>query len=271
MYRIFGFYLLLLLMACGSTKEDKAKVYFSVQNLAIDSVGFRLLHYMDGKELFDTLVSTKDQLILPALHEDMYLAVLYWPRTYIPHALIKNKLFNLEEGDDYTLTKAFYLAPKEKLNYTFYLDSPYPIADIEIQHIKAIKVDTVGCESCRVAELFWDRYNAFFSRKDTLIRTEDLNFYAAVENKHPDALARFKTIDSIRKTVWIDSVFNRQFAGLVNAYATNKATSFFVFYQLYTERDFPKYKTLFHSLSGDAKNAKYYVFSDKEYRKQAKR
>ena len=260
------FFLLFLVNACVDRKAPLQSTTLAVENLDIDSIGVRVLHYMDGKELLDTIIASKDSLVLPNLQEDMYLLAIYWPRTFVPHQIYRDKSFDKEQGDNYVLSKAFYVDPALSNRYVFAMDSLLTAEDIELNTIVKVNVNTDDCASCATAEKFWDNYNVFFARKDTLVDQLNLAYYRSVDQDNMlSSRDNFLRADSLKNKVFTDSLYKLDFDKLVKVYAEDKVAAFFVFYQLYQERDFNKYRNSFKMLSGNAKASRYFKMVEKQY------
>lgn len=255
-----------LLFSCIKKRESTKSTAIVIKNIAIDSVGVRLIHYMDGKELVDTLIAVKDTLVLDQLKDDMYLVAISWPRTLIPHQIYRDKSFNKDIDEYYVLSKAFYVDPLVSSKYEFYMDSIYTGEEIELNSIAKVNVNTSSCETCAIAEKYWNNYNIFFDRKDMLVDALNLAYYKSVDGNNDASRNRFLKVDSVKKTVFTDSLYKRDFDQLVHLYPESKASTFFVFYQLYVERNFEKYKNSVNLLQGKAKESRYYKMIQNQYK-----
>ncbi|MBE8714322.1 hypothetical protein [Sphingobacterium hungaricum] len=256
----------LFCLSCVDKKESVQPISLSIKNIYMDSVGIRVIHYMDGKELFDTIIASKDTFMMGNLKEDMYLLAIYWPRTFVPHQIYKDRSFNKEVGEYYNLTKAFYVEPKSSLVYEFYTDSLYTGEEIELNNITKVNVNVSQCQTCAVADEFWDNYTKFFDRKEVLVDELNLSFYRSIENKNKElSRTNFIKADSVKKSLLTDSLYKIDFDNLVQLHPESKASTFFVFYQLYLERDFEKYRNSFDILKGQALESKYYQMIKKQY------
>lgn len=263
---IFLFFFPFFLLSCSDKPVSAPATHIFVENLDIDSIGVRVIHYMDGKELLDTIIAGKDSLTLPELKEDMYLLAIYWPRTFVPHQIYRDKSFDKEQGDNYMLSKAFYVDPAADSRYVFAMDSMLSAEEIELNTIAKINVRTDACKACAIADKFWDNYNVFFARKDTLVDQLNLAYYRSVEQDNASTSRdNYLRVDSLKKKVFTDELYKHDFESLVKLNPESKASTFFVFYQLYQERDFEKYKSAFKLLTGKAKESKYYHMLQKQY------
>lgn len=254
-------------MGCVAKPDSRAAVSFSVENLDVDSIGVRVLHYMDGKELLDTLIAIKDSLVLPNLKEDMYLMAIYWPRTFVPHQIYNDKSFDKNQGDNYVLAKAFYVDPKAARHYVFFMDSLITPDNIELSTMTKLHVRSANCEACVIADQYWENYNLFFARKEILVDDLNIAYYRSVnQNNTKESRKNYLRVDSLKKSLLTDDLYKKRLDSLVKVNASSKASTFFVFYQLFQERDFKKYKPTFQLLTGNAKSSRYYQMLLRQYK-----
>ncbi len=229
----------------------------------------RLLHFIDGKELLDTPVAVGEDIIIPSLYEDMYIVSFSWDRTFIPHQIFKNKMFDKNIGDQYSLTKAFYVLPSQSNTFRFKIPSKQAMEpeEIELMELKSLELDSVICPYCTLTNQYWALYNGFFDRKDSLIKKLNLTYYEAVKNEDPSIRTQFLKVDSVKSKLWTDEIFHQNFQLFVANHSKHPISTFFVFYQLYTAGDFEQYLPAYQSLTGDATKSKYYKMIQNQYKK----
>lgn len=261
---LFFIAILPFFLACNQPAGHK-NIQVQFDNIAADSIGFRLIHYMDGAELLDTLMPVGKPIEIKDLNEDMYLAVFYWPRTYIPHSVMRSKFFNREEGDNYQLTKPFYVDAENLIDYQFGFTEKLNPEDIELNQIRDFNLKTDNCEECALSEVYWQNYNAFFQRKDSLSKKFNTDYYNAIQQNDKNLRQKFLKADSIKQKVWIDQVYLKDLNQLIKDNADKKVSTFFLFYQLYLFRDFPKFRSSYESLKGDALKSRYYPMLKKQF------
>lgn len=265
MLRLLIFIVILPLFLACKQQAGTRSIQVQFDNIAADSIGFRMIQYMDGTELLDTLMPVGKPIEIKDLKEDMYLAVFYWPRTYIPHSVMRNKFFNREEGDDYQLTKPFYVDTENLQAYQFGFTEKLNPEDIELNMIRELNLKTDKCEECALSEVYWENYNAFFRRKDSLARKFNSEYYNAIQQNDKNLRQKYLKADSIKQRVWIDQVYLQDLNQLIKDNADKKVSTFFLFYQLYLFRDFPKFRHSFESLKGDALKSRYYPMLKKQF------
>lgn len=240
----------------------------TIENFESDSLRLRILHFIEGRQLIDTIIKTGESLKIPGLPEDMYMLVLYWDRTFIPHALFKNRTFNPSEGDNYQITKAFYVKPSESKTFSFRLDSDLPQTkeSVEQLQLKDLLINTNSCKTCEIAESYWNIYNSFFERKEENVKALNQKFYDAIHNNDSTFRQKYILADSVKQNHWTDSLFFKEFNNLYSQYPDNYASAFFLFYQLYTFREFDKYKPLLPKLKNPATQSSYYRMVKNQYK-----
>ncbi|MDF2514901.1 MAG: hypothetical protein K0R59_197 [Sphingobacterium sp.] len=163
-------------------KDSKSgHVTIQVLHIQSDSLGYRLLHFMTGRELVDTVLPTGRPLQIDQLKEDMYLLVLSWPRTLIPHRVFHSREFDPHAEDRFTLTKAIYINPGQSDRYVVGLDTAMSTEAIEINAGTRLALDAGACSSCNLDEQYWNNYTDFFARKEQLVDSSNTAFYRAVE------------------------------------------------------------------------------------------
>jgi len=245
--------------------QSAAAVTIQVDNIKNDSIGYRILHFIEGKELLDTILPVEQSLIVNNLKEDMYLLVLSWPRTLIPHRIFNSKAFDPAEGDLYYLTKAIYINPNESVAYKVSLDSPLSVEDIEMNEIKELKIHSGDCKSCKLAETYWNNYDRFFERKNDLMTKLNKSYYQAVNEGDTSLRNKFLASAKLKNSFNTDEQFKLKLDSLIKANPDAPVSTFFLFYQLYADRNFEKYRTAFELLEGNAKASKYYHSIEKRY------
>lgn len=257
---------LLFLLSCHQKKYDTIDI--QIENFESDSLGLRILHFIEGRQIMDTTIKTGEILKIPELPEDMYMLVLYWNRTYIPHAIFRDRSFNPSEGDNYQITKAFYVKPSESKVYRFRLDadSSQTKESIELLQLKDLMLNTSMCKTCQISESYWNLYNSFFHRKEKNVIELNHKFYDAIHNNDSTFRQKYILADSVKQHQWTDALFFKEFNNLYDRYPDNYASAFFLFYQLYTFREFEKYKPLALKLKDPATQSPYYRMVKNQYK-----
>ncbi|MDF2514895.1 MAG: hypothetical protein K0R59_191 [Sphingobacterium sp.] len=237
-------------------KSDHVTV--QVQNIISDSIGYRLIHFIEGGEVIDTILPIGRPLEVGQLKEDMYLLVLSWPRNLIPHRVFHSRDFDPKVEDRFTLTKAMYINPGESDRYIVGMDTAMSTEDIEINAGMKVVLKAGNCPSCQLAEQYWKNYDDFFARKDHLISKSNAAFYEAIEQQDRQAHERYLHTEQVKNNFKTDARFDRQLDSLVSKHPEDPVSTFFVFYQLYTDRDFARYQAIFRLLKGNATSSVYY-------------
>lgn len=264
--KMYILFILPTLFACQSKgKYNEGIIKIHTEGISCDSIGYRVVNFIEGKELLDTILPIDSPLVLPNIRADMYLIALSWPRILIPHQIFRNKVFDTQVGDKYILTKALYINPEETNQYVLSMDSILTLEDIETRRVKEIRLKVKNCPSCLLAEKYWSNYNNFFGRKDSLVNQLNYKYYKSVDQNDKAVRQRFLEADSAKKNLQTDSMFTVQLDSLVRLNSNDPVSTFFVFYQLFSDRNFEKYRSIFSRLKGAAKKSRYYESIRKRY------
>jgi hypothetical protein len=270
---LFLGWIAMLLLGCQGAKEDKEKsepLRLIFQNFPVDSVSFRIHHSVTGKEVFSIpLVSLANPIEIPPLEDDMYIAVLSWPRTMISHQVYKSRLFDKQSDEDiFEFTKPLFLQGKSKNNYTVSVENEVSNEDVEISGPEIMKFKNMGCKDCDLADEYWQLFSAFFLRKQQRIDSVKNVYYAHVNasnlQKGKDA---FLAMLDIKNTLLKDEILDQQIQDKVKQFKNSPVSTFFLFYQLYNHREFDKFLPAYQALEGRAKKTKYYRMLANQYKK----
>lgn len=271
----YYFYILiffLFITACRSgatnTSSESGSLALKINNLPIDSCSIRVHHIVTGREVFyQDKFSLVDSLIIPDLEDDVYIIVVSWPKTYISHQVYNNRSFDKELGDDYfELTKPFYFNTRNGTDYVLEVGNDVSLAELEQEGTQILKFKNKGCSECDLADEFWSLYTDFYSRKEKLIDSLKFEYYTSVDDsKVGQSKELYNEMEKTKVSLVNDDLLDKAIIHKVSENKTNPISTFFLFYQLYNYRDFPKFKDAFLSLSGKAKNTKYYKMVEKQY------
>ncbi|TJZ53766.1 hypothetical protein FAZ15_17225 [Sphingobacterium olei] len=269
-YTLYTLSFLLILSSCH-TKESKHKegeIHVLFQNLPVDSCSVRVHHIITGKEVFSLSAASLDKPIaMPALEDDMYIAVLSWPRTLISHSVFYSRSFNAQQDQDFfELTKPLLLHKKHGSNYVILTENRVSIEEIEADGAEILKFKNIDCAECDLADEYWRLFGSFFKRKQLLLDSLKGTYYSHIESsdlsKGRDA---FLKLEDVKTNYLKDDVLDRQVEQMVVRYPTSSVSTFFLFYQLYNHREFAKFHSAYKALRGDALKSKYYDMVQNQY------
>lgn len=239
-----------------------------IKNLPIDSCSIRVHHIITGREVFHLdKFALLDSLIISDIEDDMYIIVISWPKTYISHQVYTNKGFDKERDNDYfELTKPFYFNKRNGNNYVIEVVNNVSQEDLERNGAQVLKFRNVACSECDLADDFWDLYTAFYSRKMKLLDSLKLDYYSSVDNlKLQRSKELYNEIEKLKVSFVHDDLLDNAIIQKITGNEKSSISTFFLFYQLYNHRDFPRFKNSFLSLSEDAKRTKYYKMLENQY------
>lgn len=264
--------LFFVLTACqnenNSSSSHSNEVVLTFEGLPVDSCAVRIHHIITGEEVFATNnIKISEDIIIPSLVDDFYIIVLSWPKTIISHQVYKSKSFDKDTGEDiFEFTKPLYINHVNKAKYTFRLAESMNIEDIEQNGNSSLKFHNVNCKDCDLADQYWNLYNDFFERKDIVIDSLKTVYYAAVEANNSSLIKeKYEELENYKKNHSKDDKLDQDMIELLNSNLKSPVSTFFLFYQLYNHREFPKFKSSFDNLSDAAKQTKYYRMINNQY------
>lgn len=241
--------------SCQSSGSD---VRLAVENLDLDSVGIQFSHYMTGQEILDTVVPVGDFVTISGLPEDMYIVMLRWPRTYIPHHYLRNREFQQGLGTQYLVNKTFYVNPKEQTDYKFSFDKGLRTEDIEMNEVEKVNLNLGECSSCAIAETYWKAYHDFIARKESKIKELSQVYYKALDEKDASSKEKYQQIEAYKQDTNADEAFLNEFDKLTASFGNEAVSSFFVFFQSNMDKGNKRYLKNFEDLKGEALQSPYY-------------
>ncbi len=262
----------MFLVGCHGVQTDQEKIEplrLVFRNFPVDSVSFRVHHIITGKEVFSLpLISLATPIEMPALEEDMYIAVLSWPRTMVSHQVYKSKLFDKQNDEDiFEFTKPLFLYGEQRKSYTIVVENEVNRDEIETEGAEIMKFKNVNCKDCDLADEYWQLFSAFFTRKQRLLDSVKNVYYAHINasdlQKGKDA---FLEMEDIKNNVLKDEMLDKQIQAKIKQFEDSPVSTFFLFYQLYNYREFEKFLPAYQALQGDAKKTKYYRMVANQYK-----
>jgi len=270
--RCFFYVFVVLFVACqtGSigTNGMVNNMMLKIYNLPIDSCSIRFHHIITGKEVFyQDKFALVDTLKISDLEDDMYIIVVSWPKTYISHQVYNNPGFDKEKGDDYfELTKPIYFNKRNDNYYVLEMKNNISQDDLEQDGAEVLKLKKTDCSERDLAEEFWGLYTDFYLRKWKLLDSLKLKYYASVDSSYVKrSVEIYNEIEKMKVSFVNDDLLDKAIIKKLSENEENPISTFFLFYQLYNYRDFSKFKNSFLSLSGKAKESKYYRMLEKQY------
>jgi hypothetical protein len=270
-YAIFALSLLFVLNSCNmkESSHERGEIYLQFKNLPIDSCSFRVHHIITGKEVFSLpSVSLDSPITMPALKDDMYIAVLSWPRTLISHNVYKNRSFNTEHDQDFfELTKPLLLYKEHGSHYVILNDNRVGIEEIEADGAEILKFKNIDCTECDLADEYWRLFGSFFKRKQLLLDSLKGTYYSYIDGSDlSKGREAFLELEDVKSNYLKDDILDLQVEQMVLRNPSSQVSTFFLFYQLFNHREFAKFHSAYRALRGDALESKYYGMVQHQYK-----
>ncbi|MBL1410316.1 hypothetical protein [Sphingobacterium faecale] len=264
-------FILVFCHACGFKSVDTKKsreVVIQLTGLPVDSCSFRINHIITGQEIFVKKdVDLSKPIIIPALEDDMYIAVFSWPRTLVSHQVFKSKQFDRDEGVDmFQLTKPLYVNQEQGSSYRIDVAGEVELDQLERQGASILQFKNVDCSECDLADQYWKLFNEFFDRKALLVDSLKKVYYHHIDkNDLQKGNSAFLELEEMKNHLMKDDLLDEELKQLIATHVESKVSTFFLFYQLYNYREFDKFENAFQLLKNDARQSKYYEMVKKQY------
>lgn len=263
----------MLLCTCGESNKKLGEpkiqsIQIIFQNIPVDSCSVRINHIITGREVFYTAEhNLAEPLNLNLGRDDMYIMTISWPRTYVSHRSFRNNI--KQEGgvvDRFELMKPIYIAKNTQKQFVISLtNSDRDI--LELEGTLNVQFQNENCETCDVADEYWKIFDSFFKRKEHQADSLKQLYFKYVDSfLINEARGAYLKLEEFKRSHVRDDKLDKELQEKVQAYPESPISTFFLFYQLYNHRQFPKFRKSFESLNGEARKSRYYKMVQKQYK-----
>lgn len=264
--RFLGLCILVFFTAACQSPAPQKSVSIAFEHIEADSCTFQLLHMISGKVIYkESLVSLKGKITLDSLKDDMYLAVISWPKTYLSDTVYNKRLLDKAGSDLFELTKPIYINKQQDTAYTIFSSRIKEKAYLELNGSDSLFIRSNSPDGL-LADEFWELYNDFFDRKELLLDSLKQVHHAYIDrNNLKAAKEAYTAIEVVETAHFRDDKLDADIIAKIQNNLSSPVSTYFLFYQLYHYRAFGKYSAPFLQLKGRATASEYYRMVKKQY------